>query len=121
MRKICGSLFVILATVLPVCGAAPRLVVYPEYPRAIERDSEYAVSVVQKGVKRPLVVYNHCEKSSLDGRTPWKRFEIAFDTKFDPKATGLVALFVSTLAPTDELVFRNFRLARMNPTPPPGR
>ena len=52
------------------------------------------------------------EKPSPDALTPWKRFEVAFDTKFDPKVTDLVALFVSTQAPTDELVFRDFRFVR---------
>lgn len=45
------------------------VVVYPEYPAAITRDAEYAVQVEQEGVRRPLVVYNHCEKSILAGRT----------------------------------------------------
>lgn len=45
------------------------VVVYPEYPAAITRDTEYAVQVEQEGVRRPLVVYNHCEKSILAGRT----------------------------------------------------
>ena len=70
MRKICGSLFVILATVLPVCGAAPRLVVYPEYPRAIERDSEYAVSVVQKGVPGVLFVEGWVDSAGDASATP---------------------------------------------------
>lgn len=45
------------------------VVVYPEYPAAITRDAAYAVQVEQEGVRRPLVVYNHCEKSILAGRT----------------------------------------------------
>ena len=45
------------------------LVVYPDYPAAIARDGEYEVHVEQVGVRRPLVVYNHCEKSILAGRT----------------------------------------------------
>lgn len=45
------------------------VVVYPEYPAAIARDAAYAVQVEQEGVRRPLVVYNHCEKSILAGRT----------------------------------------------------
>lgn len=45
------------------------VVVYPEYPAAITRDTAYAVQVEQEGVRRPLVVYNHCEKSILAGRT----------------------------------------------------
>ena len=45
------------------------VVVYPEYPAAVTRDTEYAVQVEQEGVRRPLVVYNHCEKSILAGRT----------------------------------------------------
>ena len=70
MRKICGSLFVILATVLPVCGAAPRLVVYPEYPRVIERDSEYAVSVVQKGAPGVLFVEKWIDAPGGASATP---------------------------------------------------
>ena len=50
-------------------ACAPRVVVYPEYPAAIARDAAYAVQVEQEGVRRPLVVYNHCEKSILAGRT----------------------------------------------------
>lgn len=50
-------------------SCVPRVVVYPEYPAAIARDAAYAVQVEQEGVRRPLVVYNHCEKSILAGRT----------------------------------------------------
>ena len=70
MRKICGSLFVILATVLPVCGAAPRLVVYPEYPRVIERDSEYAVSVEQRGALGVLFVEGWVDSAGGASATP---------------------------------------------------
>ena len=45
------------------------LVVYPEYPAAIERDYAYAVSVTQGSTTTNLVVYNHCEKSALSRRT----------------------------------------------------
>ena len=45
------------------------LVVYPEYPAQIERDYAYAVSVTQGSTTTNLVVYNHCEKSSLTTRT----------------------------------------------------
>ncbi len=65
-------------------AAVAGVVVYPEYPAAIERDREYAVSVTQGTATRPLVVYNHCEKSILSGRTRGgdvnRRFcEFAFD------------------------------------------
>ena len=46
-----------------------RLVSYPPYPPAIERDETYDVSVRQSGERRDLVVYNHCEKSALPNRT----------------------------------------------------
>lgn len=64
--------------------ALAGLVAYPEYPTAIERDGEYEVSVTQGNDTRPLVVYNHCEKSALNGRTRGgdvnRRFcEFAFD------------------------------------------
>ncbi len=60
------------------------LVVYPEYPKEITRDYAYAVRVVQGETRKPLVVYNHCEKSVLDVRTRGgdvnRRFcEFAFD------------------------------------------
>ena len=73
-----------LALALGALPALAGLVVYPEYPAAIARDAEYEVSVEQEGVRRPLVVYNHCEKSILEGRTHGgdvnRRFcEFAFD------------------------------------------
>ena len=43
---------------------------YPVYPSdVIPRDYAYAVQVCQGETKKPLVVYNHCEKSILNGRT----------------------------------------------------
>lgn len=52
-----------------VSGTLGELMVYPEYPSAIERDYAYDVHVVQGGSEKSLVVYNHCEKSRLLGRT----------------------------------------------------
>ena len=49
--------------------AEDRLVVYPDYPPAIERDGAYEVTVRQGGTSRRLVVWNHCEKSVLADRT----------------------------------------------------
>ena len=45
------------------------LVIYPEYPDAIERDWAYEVSVTQGSETQGLVVYNHTEKSALTDRT----------------------------------------------------
>ena len=64
--------------------ARSEIVVYPDYPAAIERDGAYEVSVAQGAVSRPLVVWNHCEKSVLAQRTHGgdvnRRFcEFAFD------------------------------------------
>ena len=53
----------------PRCVASDILVRYPDYPAAIERDDAYAVCVRQRDETRRLVVWNHCEKSILDGRT----------------------------------------------------
>ena len=50
-------------------AAADVLVRYPDYPAAVERDAAYAVRVRQGDETRRLVVWNHCEKSILDGRT----------------------------------------------------
>ncbi|MCR5752999.1 MAG: hypothetical protein K6G91_13675 [Kiritimatiellae bacterium] len=50
-------------------SAAAEIVVYPEYPREIERDYAYAVRVVQGDAKKMVTVYNHCEKSPLSTRT----------------------------------------------------
>ncbi|MDO5581114.1 MAG: hypothetical protein Q4G69_08245 [Planctomycetia bacterium] len=47
---------------------ADELVVYPEYPDQIRRDSAYSVKVVQGDLSKPLVVYNHTESSILNGR-----------------------------------------------------
>lgn len=52
------------------CAQAQNtLVVYPDYPSAIERDDFYRVSVTQDSVTKPLVVWNHCEKDALRDRT----------------------------------------------------
>ena len=69
---------------IAACAAFGGIVVYPEYPAAIERDYAYAVRVSQGKEKKRLVVYNHCEKSALTGRTHGgdvnRRFcEFAFD------------------------------------------
>ena len=53
----------------PRCVASDALVRYPDYPAAIERDDAYAVCVRQGDETRRLVVWNHCEKSILAGRT----------------------------------------------------
>ena len=45
------------------------LVIYPEYPDAIERDWAYEVHVTQGSETRSLPVYNHTEKSALTDRT----------------------------------------------------
>ena len=76
-----GLFFAFGASCMAACA---ELVVYPDYPSAIERDSAYEVRVAQGGVEKPLTVYNHCEKSILDGRTRggdvYRRFcEFAFD------------------------------------------
>ena len=66
---------VVQGLLLAVCGglaamrAGADLVVYPEYPAGIERDFAYAVRVTQGETRKPLVVYNHCEKSVLRDRT----------------------------------------------------
>jgi len=60
----------VLIHVLLAAACAPAAVtVYPDYPDAIERDDAYRVSVTQDGATRPLVVWNHCEKSILADRT----------------------------------------------------
>lgn len=46
-----------------------ELVVYPDYPQGIERDEFYSVSIIQGDVRKPLTVWNHCEKSVLKDRT----------------------------------------------------
>ena len=62
---------VILVAAALCAGTALRagIVVYPDYPEQIERDCAYAVRVVQDDTRKPLVVYNHCEKSILNPRT----------------------------------------------------
>ena len=59
----------LVGTCLALVAARAELVIYPDYPEQIERDYAYAVRVVQGGAKKPLVVYNHCEKSILNPRT----------------------------------------------------
>lgn len=54
---------------LGVAWSDSRLIVYPDYPAAIERDDAYEVTVSQGALSRRLVVWNHCEKSILNGRT----------------------------------------------------
>ncbi|HCG20057.1 MAG TPA: dockerin, partial [Verrucomicrobia bacterium] len=50
-------------------ATADALVRYPDYPAAIERDDAYRVRVRQGKKAERLVVWNHCEKSLLEGRT----------------------------------------------------
>ena len=50
-------------------ATADTLVRYPDYPAAIERDDAYRVRVRQGKKAERLVVWNHCEKSLLEGRT----------------------------------------------------
>ena len=60
----------VCSTAFATAVAAPdALVRYPDYPAAIERDDAYAVCVRQGDETRRLVVWNHCEKSILAGRT----------------------------------------------------
>ncbi len=55
---------------LAAATAHSELVVYPEYPKQIERDFAYSVSISQEnGEPHPIPVYNHCEKSALPRRT----------------------------------------------------
>ena len=56
---------------LLAAGASARaaLIVYPDYPAAIEKDDAYDVTVTQRGRSERLVVWNHCEKSILAQRT----------------------------------------------------
>lgn len=49
--------------------AQDALVVYPDYPSAIERDRFYRVEVTQGKTTKPLVTWNHCEKDALRDRT----------------------------------------------------
>ncbi len=59
----------VVSLLFTITPARAELFVYPDYPEQIERDYAYAVRVVQGDVKKPLVVYNHCEKSILNPRT----------------------------------------------------
>ena len=72
------------ALMLAAGGAFAAVTVYPDYPEAVERDCAYAVRVTQGDRRARLVVWNHCEKSALNGRTHGgdvnRRFcEFAFD------------------------------------------
>ena len=68
--KICLLLGVTLsASFAQILRGEDRLVIYPDYPSAIERDGAYDVSVRQGETRRNLVVWNHCEKSVLAERT----------------------------------------------------
>jgi hypothetical protein len=64
-----NRLVCLIGTILALAAARAELVVYPDYPEQIERDYAYAVRVVQGDVRKPLTVYNHCEKSILNPRT----------------------------------------------------
>lgn len=62
---------------------ADQLIVYPEYPDAIRRNTDYSVEVTQGEVTKRLVVYNHTESSILSSRAHggdcYRRFcEFAF-------------------------------------------
>lgn len=57
------------AGILLAVAAQAKLGIYPEYPKAIERDKEYFVRVFQDKETSKIPVYNHCEKSALTGRT----------------------------------------------------
>ena len=66
VRHVLGMAGAVLLAAAPVSA---KLVVYPEYPAAIERDWAYEVSVTQGSETHRLPVYNHSEKSALTGRT----------------------------------------------------
>ncbi|MBQ6136026.1 MAG: hypothetical protein IJI73_01505 [Kiritimatiellae bacterium] len=79
-----NRLAVLFAAFAAAAAADAAITAYPDYPKTIERDREYQVRVVQGKQKVPLVVWNHCEKSSLTRRTRGgdvnRRFcEFAFD------------------------------------------
>lgn len=79
-----GALLFLLACSPVARVAVAAVTVYPDYPAAIERDGAYDVSVMQGRRRARLVVWNHCEKSALTGRTHGgdvnRRFcEFAFD------------------------------------------
>lgn len=83
-RKHIGEVLLAAASAFMWFAASAGITVYPDYPDAIERDDAYRVRVVQGGERRRLVVWNHCEKSILAGRTHGgdvnRRFcEFAFD------------------------------------------
>lgn len=65
MRR--SRLFSLLA--LFAFSAFSDVVVYPDYPSYITRDYAYEVTVTQKDVARPLVVWDRTERSVLTGRT----------------------------------------------------
>ena len=68
MNRACLTYFAV-STFFAISPSLADIVVYPDYPEQIECDYAYAVRVVQNDVKKPLTVYNHCEKSILNGRT----------------------------------------------------
>ena len=59
----------VVSLLFAIAPARAELVVYPDYPEQIERDYAYAVRVTQGAEKKPITVYNHCEKSILNPRT----------------------------------------------------
>ena len=64
-----GRIVCWVGTVFALAAVRAELVVYPDYPEQIKRDYAYAVRVMQGDVRKPLTVYNHCEKSILNPRT----------------------------------------------------
>ena len=58
-----------VGAVFALAAARAELVVYPDYPEQIERAYASAVRGVQGDVRKPLTVYNHCEKSIVNPRT----------------------------------------------------
>ena len=79
-----NRLSILAVAVFMGLASSAGVVVYPDYPDAIERDDAYRVRVAQGGESRDLVVWNHCEKSILANRTHGgdvnRRFcEFAFD------------------------------------------
>ena len=44
--------------------------------------------------------------------TPWKRYEVTFDTDFDPVVTDLVAVSLTATDTADEIAFRNLSFSR---------
>ena len=52
------------------------------------------------------------EEPSAARLTPWKRYELQFETDFDPAVTDLVALSILATAPADEIEFRDLVFRR---------